>query len=122
MSHHGIVYIEKEFLNDNNIIFPTDITLGEDFLMNMKFYQSCNGAVFLDKKYYNYIQNNEQSLSRVYRTNMFDIQMRIIDYLTKTLFLDAKWNSENIKLIDNYVVSHIIICFENLFHPLCKIK
>lgn len=56
---------KREIIVNKGIKFPEEITLGEDFLFNMNYYENINGAVFLEEKLYYYIQANSCALTKI---------------------------------------------------------
>lgn len=65
-----------------NLQFPPELSLGEDFVTNMKYYAACNGIAFLNKTVYYY--NNEfqsNSLTHQYRKDLFETKMYLIERL-----------------------------------------
>lgn len=63
-----------------NLQFPPELSLGEDFVTNMKYYAACNGIAFLNKTVYYY--NNEaqsNSLTHQYRKDLFETKMYLIE-------------------------------------------
>lgn len=65
-----------------NLQFPPELSLGEDFVTNMKYYAACNGIAFLNKTVYYY--NNESqsnSLTHQYRKDLFETKMYLIERL-----------------------------------------
>ena len=68
------------------ILFPEDMSLGEDFVSNMKYYSACNKAVFLNECGYYYNQYvGSGSLSEKYRPDLFEIKMYLMDKLEEHL-------------------------------------
>lgn len=64
------------------LAFPPELSLGEDFVTNMKYYAACNGIVFLNRTVYYY--NNESqsdSLTHRYRKDLFETKMYLIGQL-----------------------------------------
>ena len=69
-----------------DLTFPEDLSLGEDFVTNMKYFEACNSAVFLHEcgHYYNCIMGSS-SLTQKYRANLFETKMYLIEELEKHL-------------------------------------
>ena len=66
--------------------FPEDISLGEDFLTNMRFYEACSGAVFLNESCYYYnCYMGSGSLTEKYRGDLFEIKMYLNEQMEKHL-------------------------------------
>jgi Glycosyltransferases involved in cell wall biogenesis len=55
--------LNKKFLQDNMIIFPNDIVMGEDMLFNIEIQSKINDMVIIPNNYYFY-RENLQSASR----------------------------------------------------------
>lgn len=100
----------------HNIRFPENISLGEDLLMNLRYYDVCNGVALLSDKLYYYIQLNDSSLTKVYREDFFNNQMMLID-LVRT-FLKQKsidLNDEAETSLSEYIVAKATQCMLHLF-------
>lgn len=75
---------------DNNIRFPLDLSLGEDFLFNLEYLDHTNGEiVIINKPLYNYIRNGKESLDNKYYSNLLEIYKRIDEF---TYEYARKWN------------------------------
>lgn len=100
----------------HNIRFPENISLGEDLLMNLRYYDFCNGVALLSDKLYYYIQSNDSSLTKVYREDFFNNQMMLIDsirtFLKKKLTVLSK---EEEICLSEYTVAKAIQCVQHLF-------
>ncbi|MDD3173533.1 MAG: glycosyltransferase [Herbinix sp.] len=112
----------KSIIDEYNLRFPVDISLGEDFLFNIDYFALCNGAIFINEEYYYYMISNEQALTRIYRPNLFEIQIRLMSNMIRMLESKNKWTDKGISCLSNYIVSHFINCLKNLFNPLCKLN
>lgn len=103
-------------IKTHNIEFPENVSLGEDLLMNLSYYGFCKGAVLLSDKLYYYIQINECSLTKVYRADLFENQMMLIDsvrtFLNEKLTVLSK--EEEISLSE-YTVAKAMQCMLHLF-------
>jgi len=64
---------KKDFIKENNLSFPTDRSLGEDFLFNMEVFTYCNSTMFINKPYYHYRQTGSGSLMKKYRPELYDL-------------------------------------------------
>lgn len=93
---------------NRKVEFPVDMSLGEDFMANMIYYHSCNKVVMLDEMlhYYN-CAPKENSLSRKYRRNRFDNQMRIMRELKKFLSYAIDTNRENEEKAEFYAYANV---------------
>ena len=96
-----------------NIKYPEDMSLGEDFMANMDYYEKCNGvAMFSEELYYYNFAPKDHSLSRMFRKKLFENQMRLMRRLKKFLVysqdLPNKKQEEN--EFFNYTNSHTTKC------------
>ena len=95
------------------IKFPEQISLGEDFLTNMDYYEKCNGvAMFSETLYYYNRTQNENALSNRYRANLFENQMILMNRLKKLLVYSQGTISEKKEKNEfyNYLNSHTTKC------------
>ena len=82
---HGKLY-DLNLWKKLNLKFPEDLSLGEDFVANMRYFENCNNAVFLREcgHYYNCIQGSG-SLAQKYRKDLFENKMLLMDKLEEHL-------------------------------------
>ena len=95
--------------------FPTGISLGEDMLMNLEYYEVCNGAVFLSDKLYYYLQTNDQALTKQYRQNLFEEQMMLVDRLQDFIEKNTAFDMKEKIALSEYRVSKAIQCLNAMF-------
>lgn len=93
--------------------FPEDLSLGEDFVTNMKYYAACNGAVFLNECGYYYNQYmGSGSLTEKYRADLFEIKMYLMEELERNLGGREKLSPEERDAFDCYCASSGLVCVE----------
>ena len=75
-----------------NITMPTDISLGEDFLFNLRYMDSVSNTsiLIINEPLYNYAFVNENSLAKKFRPDLFQINKRLVE--TTKHYLE-KWNA-----------------------------
>lgn len=62
--------------------YPRELSYGEDFVTNLKYYSACGTVVFLEDCAYYYHQSvGSGSLSEKYRPDMFDIKVYLMEQL-----------------------------------------
>jgi len=66
------IYVTK-IINDNNIRFNEELSLGEDLLFNLEYMRYINEIKIVNKALYNYIRTDEESLDNKYYENLFEI-------------------------------------------------
>ena len=86
---------DNNVIKNNNIKFEEDLSLGEDLLFNLQYFNYIDGKiVILNKELYNYKYEDTNSLSRKYYNDMEKIQIRLNKYLLQTINnkkCDLKW-------------------------------
>lgn len=105
-----------DIIKRNHIKFPVELSLGEDFMMNMQYYVLCNGAVFLSEILYYYMIVNDLALTRIYRSEMFENQVLLIEEFRKQIGKYIEVKEEDEVLLAEYTVSKAIQCMRHLFH------
>lgn len=106
---------KKKIVTDNNIRFSLDMSLGEDFLFNLKYFENSRKFVFVSEELYFYVQLNEDSLSRAYRKDMLKIKVRLLDAYRDFMDRMNAWTPEGEIWYADYCVGYFISVLNNLF-------
>ena len=69
---------KRDIIEKNNIKFPVEISLGEDYVFNMQYYRFVKHYRYVNKHLYNYFHRNRKCLSKGYTIDSFDKQIEII--------------------------------------------
>ena len=94
---------------DNNIRFPEDLSLGEDLLFNLKYFDNTNGEIIvINSPLYCYV-NNTGSLDNRYYSDLFEIYKRLNNEL---LFFITKWDCDNEQL--RFYYNSCFYCYEKV--------
>lgn len=111
---YGKLY-DLSLWKENDIQFPPELNLGEDFIANMQYYKNCNGVAFLGETihYYNNIQNSN-SLTHRYRPDLFECKMELAERLEEHLGGINQISKEERDCFHNYVASSGIRCIVDL--------
>lgn len=67
----------NEIIQKNNIRFITNISYGEDLIFNFQYYRYIDKISITNKVCYYYVQANNESLSKKYFHNKFEISKKI---------------------------------------------
>lgn len=78
----------------NDILFPEEISYGEDLIFNCRYLSVCNRIVYDNSVSYFYCRDNQQSLSQKFRPDRFDNELLLYNEL-KDLFLKKKVYDRN---------------------------
>ncbi len=68
-----------QIIKENNILFDENLSLGEDWMFNLK-YLDCvqdDNIFIINKPLYNYVRNGKESLDQGYRKDMLDIYLKL---------------------------------------------
>ena len=104
--YYGVVWnklYRAEIIKNNNIKFDTDITLGEDFVFNIKYWQKCK-TVYVDWRYmYIYSKIRDFTLSNIKhkklynciselenRKKIFDVYYKAIKHIDNRFYTEEK--------------------------------
>ncbi|NFG60723.1 glycosyltransferase family 2 protein [Clostridium sp. CMCC3677] len=111
---------KKSIIDKFNLRFPVEISLGEDLLFNIEYYNMCKGAVFLEDTYYYYLQHNEQALTRKYRHDRFQNQEILLKAFEKLMEDNKAWTPEGKREFSTYIMGQVIRCLKELFREECN--
>ncbi|WEY90764.1 glycosyltransferase family 2 protein (plasmid) [Bacillus subtilis] len=63
---------KKSFIEGNDLRFPPNKSLGEDWIFCLEAFTHCNSTYYIDTPYYYYRQVNDGSLMRKYNPHLFE--------------------------------------------------
>lgn len=111
----------RDIIQANQISFPEDMALGEDFSFNLDYFQHINGAILLEDRMYYYLQTNKDALTRRYRENLFEEQFFLIKKIENLIKSNITMReTEEVELAE-YAVSKVIASMRNLFEAQCRL-
>ena len=99
-------------IKNNCITFPTDLNYGEDMVFNIRHMYHIDTISYIHKNYYHYIRDNQDSLSKKVRWNMFDNDM-IFEKQLQDLFIKKNIFKGKIKEYDAYRI--LGVAYDSLF-------
>lgn len=112
----------REIISRNGLRFPVEMSLGEDFCFNMDYFQHVNGAVFIEDRYYCYMQTNQAALTRKYRSDLFENQLYLIQRFEQLLKENVEIQSAEEVELAEYTVSKSIQSIRNFFSEGCSLE
>ncbi|MBR4078158.1 MAG: LTA synthase family protein, partial [Oscillospiraceae bacterium] len=97
--------------------FPENMSLGEDFVTNLRYYSACNGVVFTGQigHYYNNIEGSD-SLTHRYRPDLFETKMQLMEILWTHLHTNHIPNVEEQICFHNYAAGSGLLCVHEALH------
>ncbi|MCI8530034.1 MAG: glycosyltransferase family 2 protein [Lachnospiraceae bacterium] len=105
---------KKKFLTENNIIFPEDKNLGEDFILNLSYFKLLNSIAFISDILYFYFHRSQESLTERYHKNLFDNQIAMLREFKSFLIDEKIWSGNNINYFYQYAAGIISKCIHSL--------
>lgn len=82
----------SDIIKENNLKFDESLSLGEDLIFNFVYLDYTNkNIIVINNELYFYLQNNENSLSKKYYQDMFEIYKKINSVMYQYL---NKWNCD----------------------------
>lgn len=64
------IYIREKV--SGNLRFDENVSVGEDVLFNIEYFKTCDSFLYVDKPLYHWVNNENDSLSRVYHAKYYD--------------------------------------------------
>ena len=97
--------------------FPENMTLGEDFVTNLRYYSACNGVVFTGQigHYYNNIEGSD-SLTHRDRPDLFETKMQLMEILWTHLHTENTPDVEEQICFHNYAAGTGLLCIHGALH------
>lgn len=95
-----------------NVIFPTDLNYGEDMVFNIRHMRHIDTISYVNKNFYHYIRDNQESLSQKVRWNMFDNDM-IFEKQLRDLLIEKNIFEGKIKEYDAFRI--LGVAYDSLF-------
>lgn len=109
-------------IQNNNIKFPEDLTLGEDLIFNLNYLDMANGRIVIkNMPLYYYLRSDKDSLDNKFYPNLLDIYNRINSEL---LYYIKKWDcsEKQLTLYYNSCFYSYEKVLSNTFHHKSTIK
>lgn len=112
----------SKIIKDNNLCFPVDTSYGEDLLFNFSYLKYCKTISYTPETTYYYNQDNSNSLSHIYRENMFENGLRLNNCM-KQFFIDKNLYDETAKkYLSRRIFDDAYNSLFSLFTSNCRLK
>lgn len=108
---------DAALIKDAGITFDQEIIRGEDLLFNLDYLDRCEGISILPDALYNYGHSNSQSITSIFRPNLFENQQMLLAEVRKFLQKNQAYSGQNKESVEKFYMKRIEACFSNLFHP-----
>jgi glycosyltransferase involved in cell wall biosynthesis len=103
-----------DVIKKNNIRFIDDLFMGEDLLFNLDYIKACDGIKFINQPLYNYLQINENSLTRKSKKDFFEIQKMIFKKVREFMKENDCYSDKNKGFVEKLYTDLIINSFDNI--------
>lgn len=114
------IYV-TQIINDNNIRFNEELSLGEDLLFNLEYMRYIDEIRIVNKALYNYIRTDEESLDNKYYENLFEIYKYLHSELyryMKEFRVDLKEEEKDFYNLYFYMLMRVL---NNTFNKKCSL-
>ena len=112
----------RDLMEMHQIRFPPDMTYGEDFMMNLTYYNLCQTVVTLRRSYYNYMWRNMESLSQRCINHLLEIEIVLLHRVLNMLYLSPHYlRNEPIPCFDEYCSMQVIRGIKVFLNPKCSL-
>ncbi|MGL5568826.1 MAG: glycosyltransferase family 2 protein [Cetobacterium sp.] len=105
-------FIKREIIVENNLFFNEEIKLAEDLDFYLNLYEYIDKFCIINKSYYFYIQNTQNSSTSLDFKNDYYIQILILLKMRSLLLKKESLNLENNQII-NQKINSFIVCYIN---------
>ena len=109
-------------INEFNLSFKENISLGEDLLFNIEYIKRCNSINIINNSLYNYFCRQSGSLTTNFINDIFENQKMLFLFVEKFLIDSDSYNYENEKFLMTGFTNSIIGSLATLFHKDCKFE
>jgi len=106
---------KSDILKNNNLLFQEDVSLGEDFIFNLKYYSHCKKYIFLSESYYYYRQHNGETLTNKYRPDMLANRIYLLEHYNDFMTQKNAWTKAGRRHFASYVTGYVISILKNIF-------
>lgn len=107
-----------DLIKKQKIIFPIDISFGEDLIFNFNYLKHINKIKYTNKTSYYYDRSNVTSLSQKYRENRYENELILFNVLMNFFYDKGIINQESNK----YLYGRIFDSAYNSIAEICKFE
>lgn len=107
---------DATLINQFQLRFLEHIKVGEDLLFNLAYIKICPAIRIIDSLLYNYVIQDDHSLSRAFNKNFFANQRMLHDQVKTFLQRESYYSKKNKYFLNVIYANSIINSLGNLFH------
>jgi glycosyltransferase involved in cell wall biosynthesis len=108
-----------DIIRNHSISFINSLSLGEDLLFNLRYLRHSKKVTVLDSCHYNFIYGNINSLSNIYRHDLFDLQQSIYDSVME--YIMEQYPSRDSNSLDTLERCHAVT-IASCIATICKTR
>lgn len=91
---------ETKIIKENNLLFPPELSLGEDYIFNLRYLDCTNGKIaVVNKPLYDYLRDGKESLDNKYYPDLLEIYRRLNSEIEKYA---EKWSLSDVQISKMY--------------------
>jgi len=112
--------VRADYIKENNLIFPN--TFWDDLPWNLSVVRNVERVSVIDKKYYHFIRQRQESEGAKYRDNLYQKREEEQDWMEE---LFTYWNidtDETKEFLSRRYVERAIGCIENITNSNCQLS
>lgn len=107
----------RKIIEENQIVFPKNISLGEDLIFNLQYFRVCGGIDIIPDILYRYRYGVPDSLSNTHRIDFLELQKMVKGSIEETFDYDANMVAY---AMENYVCNVISGLIGTVYHGKLK--
>jgi len=109
---------KTEIIKKQKIRFDVNIEIAEDLLFNIHYFKNINNVYILNREFYNYRIENENSLTHKYIENKYEQLIFVNKEMEKWI---NQLNNKNLQYKCKYIkFKNIVSCIRSLSHKKCN--
>lgn len=105
---------KTELIKKKNICF-SDKKFGEDYDFNISFFAHCSSIRVLDKSFYHYIKQNNESLTERFIPDFYEINRDRFEKMCKLIDEFGCYSGQTRAIIMNLYIKHVLAAIARLY-------
>ena len=111
---------KSNIIKENNLFMDKEISLGEDFIFNLKYLKYCKNVIFSDKAYYHYWMKTDNNLTFRFREDKLDL-MYLMYKISVEYFKESGLTEEEYNDLNKHFIKWMYSCFIDLHNKGCNL-
>ncbi len=111
---------KSNIIKENKLFMDKEISLGEDFIFNLKYLKHCKSVIFSDEVYYHYWMKTDNNLTFRFREDKLDLMYLMykiaVEYFKESGLIEKDYNNLN-----KHFIKWMYSCFVDLHNKGCNL-